>query len=217
MASIPPPNPAVHSQPATRNMQIAGDAAAQPAMSGVTGDPDGIGTAELTAAQAGDHQAFGRLYDRHAAIVLSLCRRNCAPEADDAAQETFLRAYQRIGSYRSEGGFHSWLFTIAYRAFASEKRKRHWSAEELQEVPEVDHPGVCDPDAAAEDIARAMRHLREPERACISLCYQWGMSHQEAAIALSYPVGTVKTHISRGKEKLRAHLSSYGPQREVSG
>ena len=167
-----------------------------------------------------DRHAFTTLVRRHQSAVRGFLLRLCCGDgalADDIAQETFLRAYQRIGSYRSEGGFHSWLFTIAYRAFASEKRKRHWSAEELQEVPEVDHPGVCDPDAAAEDIARAMRHLREPERACISLCYQWGMSHQEAAIALSYPVGTVKTHISRGKEKLRAHLSSYGPQREVSG
>ena len=66
----------------------------------------------------------------------------------------------------------------------------------------------------AADIARAMRHLREPERACLSLCYQWGMSHQEMANVLDFPVGTVKTHISRGKEKLRAHLSSYDQRRK---
>jgi RNA polymerase sigma-70 factor (ECF subfamily) len=66
----------------------------------------------------------------------------------------------------------------------------------------------------AADIARAMRQLREPERACLSLCYQWGMSHQEMAKVLDYPVGTVKTHIARGKEKLRAHLSIYDQQRE---
>jgi RNA polymerase sigma factor (sigma-70 family) len=135
----------------------------------------------------------------------------------DIAQETFLRAYQRIGTYRSEGGFHSWLFAIAYRTFASEKRNRHWSAEELKEVPEMAPSRVSNPDTAAEDIARAMRHLREPERACISLCYQSGMSHQEVADTLGYPVGTVKTHIVRGKDKLRARLSAYDPQREVSG
>ena len=90
MASIPPLNPAVHSQPATRNMQIAGDAAAQPAMSGVTSDPDGIGTADLTAAQAGDHQAFGRLYDRHAAVVLSLCRRFLFSAAQGATPGSLL-------------------------------------------------------------------------------------------------------------------------------
>ena len=136
-------------------------------------------------------------------------------DPDAIAQETFLRAYRGIRTYRSEGGFHSWLFAIAYRTFASEKRKRHWSAEELQADPELDRDRVTHSDAAAADIARAMRHLREPERACISLCFQSGMSHQEAAITLGYPVGTVKTHISRGKEKRRAHLSAYAPQREV--
>jgi RNA polymerase sigma-70 factor (ECF subfamily) len=166
-----------------------------------------------------DRHAFATLVRKHQGAVRGLLRLCCgdAALADDIAQEVFLRAYQRIGTYRSEGGFHSWLFAIAYRVFASEKRKRHWSAEELKEVPEVDSSRVSSPDTAAEDIARAMRHLREPERACISLCYQSGMSHQEVANTLGYPVGTVKTHIGRGKEKLRAHLSAYGSQREVSG
>ena len=166
-----------------------------------------------------DRHAFATLVRKHQSAVRAfLLRLTCGDRAlaDDVAQETFLRAYQRIGTYRSEGGFHSWLFAIAYRAFASEKRKRHWSAEVLKEVPEVDQSRVSNPDSAAEDIARAMRHLREPERACISLCYQSGMSHQEVANTLGYPVGTVKTHIGRGKEKLREHLSAYGSRQEVS-
>jgi RNA polymerase sigma factor (sigma-70 family) len=169
---------------------------------------------------ADDRHAFSTLVRNHQGAVRGFLLRLCCGDgalADDIAQETFLRAYQRIGTYRSEGGFHSWLFAIAYRTFASEKRKRHWSAEELKEVPEVAPSRVSNPDTAAEDIARAMRHLREPERACISLCYQSGMSHQEVANTLGYPVGTVKTHIVRGKEKLRARLSAYGPRREVSG
>ena len=167
-----------------------------------------------------DRHAFATLVRNHQGAVRGFLLRLCCGDgalADDIAQETFLRAYRRIGTYRSEGGFHSWLFAIAYRTFASEKRKRHWSAEELQEVPEVAPSRVSNPDTAAEDIARAMRHLRDPERACISLCYQSGMSHQEVADTLGHPVGTVKTHIARGKEKLRARLSAYDPQREVSG
>jgi RNA polymerase sigma factor (sigma-70 family) len=167
-----------------------------------------------------DRHAFATLVRNHQGAVRGFLLRLCCGDralADDIAQEVFLRAYQRIQTYRSEGGFDSWLLAIAYRAFASEKRKRHWRAEELKEVPEVDSSQVSQPDSAAEDIARAMRLLREPERACISLCYQSGMSHREVAKTLGYPVGTVKTHIGRGKEKLRAHLSAYGSQREVSG
>ena len=164
-----------------------------------------------------DRHAFATLVRRHQSAVRGFLLRLCCGDgalADDVAQETFLRAYQRIGTYRSEGGFDSWLFSIAYRAFASEKRRRHWSAEELKEVPEAVEPNVRQANETAADIARAMRQLREPERACLSLCYQWGMSHQEVAKVLTCPVGTVKTHIARGKEKLRAHLSLYDQQRE---
>jgi RNA polymerase sigma factor (sigma-70 family) len=164
-----------------------------------------------------DRHAFATLVRRHQSAVRGFLLRLCCGDgalADDVAQETFLRAYRRIGTYRSEGGFDSWLFSIAYRAFASEKRRRHWSAEELKEVPEAVGSDVRQANEAATDIERAMRQLREPERACLSLCYQWGMSHQEMANVLDYPVGTVKTHIARGKEKLRVHLSSYDQQQE---
>ena len=172
-----------------------------------------------------DRHAFSALVRRHQSAVRSfLLRMTCGDSAlaDDISQETFLLAYRHISKYRSEGGFASWLFSIAYRTFASEKRKRRWSVEELREAPEAPFLEVprqalqSDRDAAG-DIARAMRHLREPERACLSLCYQWGMSHQEAARVLDFPVGTVKTHVNRGKAKLRERLSSYRPPREAQG
>ena len=92
-----------------------------------------------------DRHAFATLVRRHQSAVRGFLLRLCCGDgalADDVAQETFLRAYQRIGTYRSEGGFDSWLFSIAYRAFASEKRRRHWSAEELKEAPEAVEPDV---------------------------------------------------------------------------
>ena len=152
-----------------------------------------------------DRHAFATLVRRHQSAVRGFLLRLCCGDgalADDVAQETFLRAYQRIATYRSEGGFESWLFSIAYRLFASEKRRRRWSAEELREEPEVAESSTPNAAETATDIARAMRQLREPERACLSLCYQWGMSHREMARVLDYPVGTIKTHIARGKEKL---------------
>jgi RNA polymerase sigma factor (sigma-70 family) len=165
-----------------------------------------------------DRHAFATLVRKHQSSVRAfLLRLSCGDGAlaDDVAQEVFFHAYRRIHTYRSEGGFASWLFTIAYRAFASEKRKRRWSAEELTEVPQMAQVGFQATRAVADDIARAMRHLREPERACLSLCYQWGMTHEETASALDCPVGTVKTHIARGKDKLRVHLAPYRPEREV--
>lgn len=168
---------------------------------------------------ADDRHAFATLVRRHQSCVRAFLLRLCCGDgalADDVAQEVFLHAYRRIATYRSEGSFASWLLAIAYRAFASEKRKRRWSAEELREPPEAVRAGAQGAAAVAEDVARAMRHLRDPERACLSLCYQWGMTHEEAASALGFPVGTVKTHIARAKDKLRERLSAYAPQREAS-
>lgn len=164
-----------------------------------------------------DRHAFSTLVRRHQSAVRGFLLRLCCGDgalADDIAQETFLRAYQRIASYRSEGGFEAWLFSIAFRSFLSEKRRRHWSAEERQGETQGAEPSIANAGETAPDVERAMQKLREPERACLSLCYQWGMSHQEVAKVLDCPVGTVKTHIARGKERLRAHLSSYDQQRE---
>jgi RNA polymerase sigma-70 factor (ECF subfamily) len=167
-----------------------------------------------------DHHAFATLVRRHQGSVRAFLLRLCCGDralADDLAQEAFLHAYRRIQSYRSEGGFASWLLAIAYRIFLSEKRKRRWSAEDLRDDLEVAQPAPQASGAAADDVARAMRHLHEGERACLSLCYQWGMTHEEAADVLELPVGTVKTHIARGKEKLRARLSAYRPEQKVQG
>ena len=167
-----------------------------------------------------DHHAFATLVRKHQGSVRAFLLRLCCGDralADDIAQEVFLHAYRRIRSYRSEGGFASWLLAIAYRAFLSEKRKRRWSAEDLRDDLERAGPATPAGGVAADDLARAMRHLREAERACLSLCYQWGLTHEETAGLLELPVGTVKTHIARGKEKLRARLAAYRPQQKVQG
>ena len=59
------------------------------------------------------------------------------------------------------------------------------------------------------DVEAAMTGLKEAERACITLCYTYGMSHREASETLDLPIGTVKSHISRGKEQLKEILSSW--------
>src|SRR6185295_20002960 len=84
---------------------------------------------DVAAARNGDAEAFARLYDRHAAVVLSLCRRNCTTEADDAVQETFLRAYRSLHRLDGPDCLAAWLYAIARRVCAerrrSGKRRRH--------------------------------------------------------------------------------------------
>ncbi len=77
---------------------------------------------DLAAARAGSPEAFARLYDRHASVVLSLCRPRCASEADDAVQETFIRAYRMLDQLDRPAAFRPWLYAIARRVCAERRR-----------------------------------------------------------------------------------------------
>lgn len=160
-------------------------------------------------AAAGDRKAFGELVRRHGSAVRALLRRMGADpaKADDAAQDAFIAAFERIGEFRGEGTFAAWVRKIAARLYLKKlpREKRLQSLEEMDEA---------EGDAGAEvrfagriDLDEALKGLGEGERLCVSLCYGAGLSHVEAADALKLPLGTVKSHVKRGLEKLRARLA----------
>jgi RNA polymerase sigma-70 factor (ECF subfamily) len=121
--------------------------------------------------------------------------------ADDLAQETFLEAWRKLSQYRGEGNFGGWLTRIAWSRFLMEARKR--KPELLEDLPEQ---GVeTSPDAKL-DLESAMRRISANERAALTLCYALGHSNEEAAEILDMPLGTVKSHVLRGREKLRTLL-----------
>jgi RNA polymerase sigma-70 factor (ECF subfamily) len=156
-----------------------------------------------------DRRAFGELVRRHQSAVRGLLRRLCAGDgalADDLAQETFLKAYRSLRTWRGGGRFSSWLYRIAWNAWASQSRRLP--------TPEVDAPAPARAaDEAAidrHDLERAFAHLRQEERVALAVAYGQDVSHEEAAAILECPVGTLKTNILRGKEKLRRLLAPQG-------
>ncbi len=127
--------------------------------------------------------------------------------ADDLAQETFVRAWQRLAGFRADARFPSWLFGIACNAFrASFRRAKASPVSFASAVPEDPSYAPAAPAGLRLDLAEALSALGDDERAAILLCCQQGLSHQEAAEALGWPLGTVKTHVLRGREKLRKLL-----------
>jgi RNA polymerase sigma-70 factor (ECF subfamily) len=163
---------------------------------------------ELAAlAVAGDRQAFGELVRRHGSAVRALLRRmGAAPDlADDLAQDAFLAAFEQITEFRGDGTFQAWVKRIAARAYA--RRWRRVGRERLiVETPELADGPPPDPGVAI-DLDIALASLSEPERLCVSLCYGAGFSHAETAAALDTPLGTVKSHVKRGMDKLRRRLA----------
>jgi RNA polymerase sigma factor (sigma-70 family) len=174
-----------------------------------------------------DRNAFSELVRRHQSAVRTTLRRMTVGNhalADDLAQETFMLAYRNIKSFRQEAQFSTWLYRIATNAFLADARKRK---EELlgdrdQDLaPEDDESavpaeaGVSDQTRGASlriDMDRALARLSDAERAAIVQCYHSDLSHEEAAIVLDCPVGTVKTHILRAKAKLKAQLAGWESQ-----
>jgi RNA polymerase sigma-70 factor (ECF subfamily) len=161
----------------------------------------------VSRAVARDVAAFSQLARRHQSAVrgllLRLTRGNHAA-ADDLAQETFLEAWRAIANFRGESQFSTWLYRIAYSRFLMQARKRK------PDEPLGDWDGGV---ASGEtntldrvDLERAMAKLSPPESAALTLCFALGLSNTEAADALNMPLGTLKSHVLRGREKLKTIL-----------
>jgi RNA polymerase sigma factor (sigma-70 family) len=158
-----------------------------------------------------DQHAFGELVRRHQSSVRGLLRQLTRTDialADDLAQEAFLRAYKHIRSFRGEAKFSTWLYRIAYNCFREDARRRKElvGIDEAQWQSELD-PQTTDP-ALRHDLMHALSLLPLHERTAVLLCCQNGLSHEEAARVLDIPLGTVKTNVLRGREKLKRALTT---------
>ncbi len=152
-----------------------------------------------------DRHAFATLVRRHQPAVRTVLRRLCAGDAalaDDLSQETFVRAWRGLRGWRGGARLSTWLHRIAVNAWLSQARRLP--------APDPGEPGTQPPaDGAVDarrDLERAFAVLRPEERVALALAYAQDLTHEEAAEAAGWPVGTLKSHLLRGKEKLRRRL-----------
>lgn len=191
-------------------MTVIGTGYSKPDVKALAGRHD----TELAAlAAAGGREAFGELVRRHGSAVRGLLRRMGAePDlADDVAQDAFLLAFEQIAEFRGEGAFAGWLKRIAIRLYIRRwKRDRRFDLVAETPEPEALSHGDGAGDGAAAgrmDLDAALRGLSPAERACVTLCYGGGLSHAEAAEALNVPLGTVKSHVKRGLDRLKDRMA----------
>ena len=152
---------------------------------------------------SGDHQAFTQLVERHQAAIRNYLRRLLVSDdaaADDLAQETFLTAFQKMGSWRGTAKLSTWLHSIAYRKFLDYRRK-HRRQMVMADIPDTGQDNRLALDA--EIMAKHLMGLLKPkDRAVMTLAYGAGMSHSEIAKVVDRPLGSVKARIHRAKLKL---------------
>ncbi|MDP3737404.1 MAG: RNA polymerase sigma factor [Hyphomonadaceae bacterium] len=158
---------------------------------------------------AGDRIAYGELIRRHARFVRDLLRRMGADAvlADDLAQDAFIDALHSLPGYRMEAPFTAWIRTVAARLFIRRRRKDARTLV-LAEPLDAHAPDPNDRISSADrlDLDAALKSLSPAERLCVTLCHGAGLKQEEISTAIDVPLGTVKSHVTRGLKKLRKRL-----------
>lgn len=152
-----------------------------------------------------DANAFGELVRRHQSQVRGFLRKltRDVTLADDLAQDAFLHAWNKLGTFTGRGSFIGWLLKVAYTTFLQSRRKSNRYGEVLDEMKQVVDDHTVQVSAEVSDLDKFLAVLTEEERAVMILSYACGLSHREIGETAKLPIGTVKSIIFRGKEKIR--------------
>lgn len=151
-----------------------------------------------------DHLAFKILVERYQSDIRGLLLRLTYGNkdiVDDLAQESFIRVYKYLSSYHAKAKFKTWLFRIAYNVFYE-----YFNKNKIIKL-DIDSLEVADKEnnnaSSAIDFQQALKVLNQNEQIVIILHFEKGFTHKEVAKITKQPLGTVKTNIMRGKEKLK--------------
>jgi len=207
--------------------QRAGDAPVQSASEAARKRvPEGLPSDRtlITRCQRGDMEAFNLLVQRYEKVVFNFAYRLTGnyDDANDVAQDAFVRAYNAMHSFRGDAAFSTWLFRITTNVYLDQKKKQkahpHTSLDEYIETEEssmgrqVEDPSpgpeeiLTDKDRS-ERIARAIGALPDFQRAMVVLYHVNHKSYEEIAEIMRLPIGTVKSRLNRARIALKEKLS----------
>jgi RNA polymerase sigma-70 factor (ECF subfamily) len=165
-------------------------------------------------AMSGDDGAYGELVRRRQKRVRDMLRRICGNHAlaDDLAQTTFVQAWRGIRALRDPGAFGGWLKRVAVNVWLAEARRVPAPIDDDEDafLAAVDPAPSPERSAGGIDLERALARLGPAERLCVVLAHSEGMTHAEIADATGLPLGTVKSHVLRGRDRLRRIYSRGG-------
>jgi RNA polymerase sigma-70 factor (ECF subfamily) len=177
---------------------------------------------DVLACQRGEREAFDRLVQRYQREVYRLCYRyvNNHHDADDLAQDVFLKAYRAIARFRGDSSFSTWLYRIAVNTCLNFRAGRRAQTEELPETLADGAPGISDRLESADTSRRvreAVASLPEKQRATLILKVYHELTHEEVASILGSSVGTVKANLFHALANLRKRLDRDGERLAARG
>src|SRR4051794_13608656 len=160
--------------------------------------------------------AFEELVARHGGMVLDVCRRILRDphDVDDAFQATFLVLVRRAGSIRNRGALGGWLhrvaLRVALRAKAEAARRRTAEQQAAAAGTSAPSPDDIERGEARRAVHEELDRLSAPYRMALVACHLEELTHEEAARRLGWPVGTVRSRLARGRDRLRSRLARRG-------
>jgi RNA polymerase sigma-70 factor (ECF subfamily) len=182
----------------------------------------------VSSARAGSTAAFTHLVEIYQTPIYNLCYRMLGDpgEAEDAAQETFLRAYSQLHRYDPGRSFKTWLFAIASHHCIDRLRRRHVTWLGIDDEPLLTHPALAEPRPGPEQVAvrreeeaavqAALAVLAPRDRSAIVMRYWYGMSYEEIARATGSTASAVKSRLHRARVSLGTFLRGAEDARERS-
>ena len=164
----------------------------------------------IALARDGDPRAFGRLVDANQHAVRAFLRRLAGngADADDLAQEAFARTWEVLGRFNGGSRLRVFVCGVAFQYWRRGRRSRARGQLREAAYADLEETNSEPHERAAQRLAlrRAMDDLPESQRGALALCLGQDYSHAEAAEILRLPLGTIKSHVTRGRARLRAAL-----------
>ncbi len=168
-------------------------------------------TLVIALAVQGDRAAHDELIRRRQHGVRRFLRQLCGNGvlADDLAQQVFLRMWRSLGQLQSVDTFNGWLKKLIISVWFDELRHQRAAPDRPGTASVAAEPSVHATPGLERDLESALATLEPRTRLCVLLSYSEGHSHSEISGLLQMPLGTVKSTVTRGAEKLRALLTDY--------
>jgi len=164
-------------------------------------------------ARKADQRAFEQLYRRYVGKVYGLCLRMTGnpAEAEDCAQDAFIQAWTKLGDFRGDASFGTWIHKVAVNAVLGRMRKSRREQDRIRAVAEdMDEPPQVGDGGGMRDLEQAMNELPSGARHVFVLTAVYGYSHEEAGEMLGIAVGTSKAQLHRAKRLLAQQLGTAG-------
>ena len=177
--------------------------------------------------RVGDRTAFTGLVEMYQCPVYNLCYRMLgeAREAEDAAQETFLRVYDRLASFDDSRSFKTWILSIANHHCIDRLRKRRMVWVDIEDEPLMGHPALREPSCGPEDqavrqeqrerVQELLADLGPKDRSAIVMHYWYDLSYEEIAHTTGTTVSAVKSRLHRARAVLAERLQPVSPHQRT--